>query len=65
MLTVQFMVCTWGRIVILVPRLQAEQLRHPGLISGVVKRFLLLQSPYFNCEGVPSHLLSGYQGLLP
>jgi len=64
MFTVQFMICTWDRIVIIVARLHAE-LRHPGLISGMVKRFLLLQSLYFGCEGVPSHLLSGYQGVLP
>jgi hypothetical protein len=65
MFTVQFMICTWDRIVIRVTGLHAEQLRPPGLISGMVKRFFFLQSLYFGCEGVPSHLLSGYQGLLP
>jgi hypothetical protein len=40
-----------------------RQLGHPGLISGMVKRFLLLQSHHFGCEGVPSCLLIRYQRL--
>jgi len=63
--TVQFMISTWDRIVIIVTSLQAEQLRHPGFFSVMVRDFYFSKASILAVRMYPATCWVGSRGSYP